>query len=300
MKRLIKRLVTHVAGRWMRGDNSPQVGVLCYHSIHPSSDFASATPQLFEEHLRWLSTECRVVGLNMVLSRARAGRLDKPEVAITFDDGMADNFEIAFPLLQKYGLTATFFLTAGLLERSEPTIRRFRELRHTTDDGIRPMEWSNVREMLRSGMSAGSHTYSHPNLAQLSGSDALRELWVSRDILEQRLGCRVDSLAYPFGKPGRHFTEETIEIAVETGYELAVAAVCRTVVSGDSRFDVPRFFVARDDVAALREKVSGWWNVVGWLQEALPARLARILSPLDFQPHPTWMPGCRDSRLEVR
>jgi len=298
LKRWLKHTAARGVGRWTSASNGPRVIVLCYHCIDKDKDFASATPELFEQHLSWLSRNCRVVPLETALARARASAPALPEVAITFDDGYADNFECAFPLLRKFGMNATFFLTAGLMEQETGTLARFQQLRQAPYEAIRPMNWKDVREMVRHGMEVGAHTYSHPNLAQLSAEDARKELRWSKDIIEQRLGQRVRSLAYPFGKPDRHFSSTTTEIALEEGYDLAAAIIPRSVAVNDSCMKVPRFFVARDDLGSLREKVLGWWNIMGSVQERMPLALARILSPLDFLPLPTVMPNAAESSPE--
>src|SRR6267378_6815015 len=114
MRRLLKAAAARVAGRWLCDDSLPRVLVLCYHSVHPLKSFRSASPELFEHHLHWLSGHCKVIPFSKIFN-ALSEKPDWPSVAITFDDGYADNYEYAFPLLQKYGLVATFFLTVGLI-----------------------------------------------------------------------------------------------------------------------------------------------------------------------------------------
>ena len=86
-----------------------RVVVLCYHSVYPTRSFASITPSLFEQHLLWIKENCRLAPFNQILCHTRGNKEDRPTVSITFDDGYADNYEYAFPLLQKFGIKATFF-----------------------------------------------------------------------------------------------------------------------------------------------------------------------------------------------
>src|SRR5687767_12557712 len=96
-----------------------RVVVLCYHSIHPSLPFRSATPEMFTEHLEWLREHCECVPFSRIpLARSRAGH-GRPIVAVTFDDGYADNHEFALPLLLESGIPATFFVTSGFLQGDE-------------------------------------------------------------------------------------------------------------------------------------------------------------------------------------
>jgi len=209
-------------------------------------------------------------------------RDERPAVAITFDDGYLDNYEYAFPLLHERGLTGTFFLTVGLLEKDAEVLRRFAGLRATNLDAIRPMEWDHARAMQAGHMEIGAHTYSHPNLARLARDAAREELVRSKTIIEQRLGEPVRSVAYPFGKPQRHFTAETVSLVEELGYEYACQVLFRGVRASDSRFRIPRFFVRADSIKDLRAKIIGAWDPVGAWQERSPMWLARRVSPRDF------------------
>jgi len=255
---------------------SRRVAVLCYHSVHPTISFASATPALFEQHLAWLVEECEIVPFRHVLDAASRRSGGRPAVALTFDDGYADNYEYVFPVLQRYGVPATFFLTVGFVERDPGVVARFSALRRSGREDVRPLDWSQVREMRRAGMEMGAHTYSHPNLARLDRAAVEDELRRSKTILEDRLGARVTLMAYPFGKPWRHFTPETMEIAARIGYEYGAAVVFRGVCGSRPRLAIPRFFVPRDSVATVRDKVLGAWDLVGAWQETAPVFLQEL------------------------
>jgi len=95
------------------------VEILLYHGFCPGSSRDPRFPKLmpieqFEEHVRVCARYLRLVSLDEVLRPGASG------VVITFDDGYANNFELAFPVLQKYQCPATVFLTTGFLDRSTP------------------------------------------------------------------------------------------------------------------------------------------------------------------------------------
>jgi peptidoglycan/xylan/chitin deacetylase (PgdA/CDA1 family) len=259
------------------------VVILCYHSVHPSKWFASASPDLFAQHLEWLKEHCDVVPFKAIRPAQAGVGSDRPRVCITFDDGYADNFEYAFPALQKYGLTATFFTTVGLLEKDPAVIARFKSLRNTGYDDIRPMEWSQTREMVAAGLELGAHTYSHPNLAQIDESATRFELIEAKQRMEARLGSEVRSFAYPFGKPRRHFTSLATRLAAAANYDAAAAVLFRGVRPDDSRMVLPRFFVQQDSLELLSQKIAGFWDVIGWWQEYAPSWLNHVVSPADFE-----------------
>lgn len=274
LRSLLKRLALGVY-RQMAPSGASRTVILCYHSIHSTTSFASAAPHLFEQHLIWLKQHCTIIPFSQVLTAVRGDGERHPCVAITFDDGYVDNYECAFPLLQRYEVPATFFLTVGFMERDPAVVERFRILRRTRAEELRPLTWFQVREMLQVGMEFGAHTYSHPNLARLDRPAAEVELRRSKDIMEEQLGQRISLLAYPFGRPKVNFTAETIDVVAQVGYECAAATTSRAVWVSDCRLAIPRFFATGVDVRTLAGIVRGDWDVLGYWQERAPLFLQR-------------------------
>jgi peptidoglycan/xylan/chitin deacetylase (PgdA/CDA1 family) len=259
-----------------------RVVVFCYHSIHPSIPFRSATPELFSDHLAWLREHCECVPFSQLLTARQRGRDGRPVVSITFDDGYADNHEYALPLLAQHGIHATFFLTAGFLDGDEATLERFQRLRRLDRAEIRPLDWSQVKEILEGEFEVGAHTYSHPNLARLPGPDLQDELGRSRRVIEDRVGRSISMMAYPFGRPRVHVTPEVVSAVRRAGYDLAGSIGTRGVKKTDHALSLPRIFIANDSVEALSEKVLGVWDLIGIVREKMPLALSRVVSPADF------------------
>ena len=268
-------------GKAVHADPGSRAVVLCYHSIHPSLPFRSATPELFDEHLHWLSQHCEVVPFRG-LSAARANARSRPAVSVTFDDGYADNHEYALPTLVRHGINATFFVSAGFLERDAAVLARFRALRGVSDEMIQPLSWSQLEEMRASGMDVGAHTYSHPNLARLDDQHLALELTRSKRVLEDRTGTSMTMMAYPFGRPKVHVDDRVVKAVRDSGYVLAATTATRGLRARDDPLMIPRFFATKDSVAVLREKVLGEWDLIGIVRERAPKAVARFVSPRDF------------------
>lgn len=105
---------------------SRQIAILRYHAIcgaegyHYADPYICITPANFEAHVRYLAAKYNVMRLEEAVDRMRAGApLPRNAVSITFDDGYADNLEAA-RTLNRYGVSATFFITADCLSGGQP------------------------------------------------------------------------------------------------------------------------------------------------------------------------------------
>jgi len=92
--------------------------VLLYHRVENliRDPFRLAVhPHRFEDQLKYLKKKYNIVSLQDMVRRLSRGLSIANQVAITFDDGYADNFYCALPILEKYSVPATFFITAGMI-----------------------------------------------------------------------------------------------------------------------------------------------------------------------------------------
>jgi len=111
------KLLRRLQAALRRRPRGPAV-ILMYHriAVEPLDPWRlCVTPESFAGHLDWLRAHCRVVPLRQLAGELREGRLVRRSVAISFDDGYADNLLAAEPLLRERGLPATFFLTTATL-----------------------------------------------------------------------------------------------------------------------------------------------------------------------------------------
>jgi peptidoglycan/xylan/chitin deacetylase (PgdA/CDA1 family) len=97
----------------------PHAVILTYHSaVNSPASFSvwqhNSATQL-EEHFAWISRNCNCISLQELIGALARGRLEPDTVAITFDDGYANNLHVALPLLERYKLPATFFVVAGCI-----------------------------------------------------------------------------------------------------------------------------------------------------------------------------------------
>jgi peptidoglycan/xylan/chitin deacetylase (PgdA/CDA1 family) len=98
------------------------VAVIAYHRIYPeegpypSPTGLSLSPELFEKQMKYFAENYEVLSLDKLINAFRARKFPKKSVAITFDDGYKDNFLNAYPILKRYEIPATVFLTTNNID----------------------------------------------------------------------------------------------------------------------------------------------------------------------------------------
>jgi peptidoglycan/xylan/chitin deacetylase (PgdA/CDA1 family) len=95
--------------------------ILAFHKVSPDPHpfFEPVHPDIFDQQMEFLSRHYRVMPLMELVERNRIGDVPDRAVAITFDDGYRDNYDFAFPILRKYRLPATIFVSTGVIETGE-------------------------------------------------------------------------------------------------------------------------------------------------------------------------------------
>ncbi|MDR2430950.1 MAG: polysaccharide deacetylase family protein, partial [Candidatus Margulisbacteria bacterium] len=189
----------------LRGFNALQYGkalALAYHRVLPDARHTLAVSlEQFAKQIEFLRRR-KYLFLNAedFYRRFVAGRepLNRRVCLITFDDGYRDNLKYAWPLLRKYNIPATLFVTVNKIGGAEPYYWDFKNTAEFTDDDL-PLDWAELKLLRKSGWAVGSHTLNHYELPGLDAPVSARELTLSRKILEKKLGVSVSAVCYPRG-----------------------------------------------------------------------------------------------------
>ena len=273
----IDRLVAvYIAGANRKPCRSA-VPVLMYHNIDDADEsrtfayYRTATsPTVFAEHMSLLKKHgYTTLGLAEVAQRLDLEQDCSRCVAITFDDGYEDCYRNAFPVLQRFGFTATVFLPTNFIGEAPRTAGAMPVRRYL--HGKPCLTWGEVREMHGSGIGFGSHTVTHAHLRDLEMHNVSDQLTFSKTHIEQELGCAVDSFAYPYAFPEEDaaFVESLRDCLTQAGYRYGV---CSSVGRVDRAAD--RLFMRRlpmnscDDLALFRAKLCGAYDWVARVQYA--------------------------------
>jgi peptidoglycan/xylan/chitin deacetylase (PgdA/CDA1 family) len=254
--------------------------VLAYHNIVAGSGATRGDRSLhlprarFAEQLDYLARTTEVVPLSAM--RDPPGASGKPRVAITFDDAYRGAVTLGVGELARRGIPATIFVAPAFLggrsfwwdalagpDGQSGLTAEFRELaleRYAgRDSSIRgeagrhrvveaypgPHALTATEEELRAateapGITLGSHSWSHPNLARVSREELRRELLEPLDWLRSRFAPVIPWLAYPYGRS----SAEVEAAAAAAGYDGALLVAGGWIPAGGPQpFRVPRYNV---------------------------------------------------------
>ncbi len=224
--------------------------VLMYHRVvdsiaQPDPYHVCISAADFEAQMAYLSGRgFQAIHLGEVPLAASDRSPWKKPVAITFDDGYLDTYTHAYPILNKYGLTATVMLVSDHIGGKN-------SWDYGKAESTRLASMDEIREMERGGIRFGSHGASHTSLTEMSLQQAQRELVDSKAKLEDMLGHEVPTLAYPFGRS----TRDICKIAQKAGY----VAACGIEQRAHTLFNLSRVDAAacKGNSVVWRLKVAG-------------------------------------------
>jgi peptidoglycan/xylan/chitin deacetylase (PgdA/CDA1 family) len=242
-----------------------------YHEIAEPADTTShlaVSPAVFAEQLAYLHEEQFKTITVAELSAALMGGMEKfPErpVVLTFDDGYEDFHSQAMPLLERYGFTATVFVTTGWIRDAGPPLA-----------GRRPgqmLSWSQIAEAAHGGIEIGAHSHQHPQLDQLPERLLREELYTCKAQLEDKLGSAVTGLAYPFG----YSDARVRQVARDAGHSYGCAVSNRVLNSTSDLFALPRLTIRRSvAIPAFQQIVRGRVPMTLWKDRALTKGWAMV------------------------
>src|SRR5437868_1982113 len=239
-------------------DQTAQVIIFCYHRLvdkirYPGTEI---TPAAFEAQMKELKDHgITVIGMQDLLAWKRGEKNIPPRCAvITFDDGWKSQYEVAWPIMKKFGYPFTMFIyTEGV--------------RGGSLGGGEAITWEQLADMRDNGVDIEAHTATHKDLREghnimlaAPGGKKTRtkltgpayEQWVhnevvgSKELLEQRLGIKVNCFAVPFG----NYNEHVKELARNAGYEAMF-----TVYDQPITFTSPLDSIGRYEIEANKPKV---------------------------------------------
>ena len=229
--------------------NGPKIIVLNYHKVDNMDISLSVSPSDFERQMAFLQENGyhAISPHELYMAFTDGAALPTNPVLITFDDGYADNYTNAYPILKKYGIKATIFVITGLMGKP----------------GY--LSWGQAAEMEAGGLvSIESHTVTHGSLTGLTDDQVRYELTEAKHDIEQRLGKEVEFLAYPTGAYNLHIAR----LVKEAGYKGAFTVRYGNMDRATNLYAIERVPIFRmaDTFAAFLERLKfvPLFEHIGW------------------------------------
>ncbi len=205
--------------RWrMERRGQAPLCVLFYHRVGEGvPNEWSISPAVFRNHMRWLMDHVELVSLPEIQDRIRSGHNDRVRVAVTFDDGYAENCQYAIPFLLQHGIPATYFVSLKYVVEQTPFPHDLR-----AGQPLPPNTPDQLRELVAGGIEIGAHTRTHCDIGSLDRVDDLVDEMVdATQELGDLVGQPIRYFAFPYGQP-QHLTTAAVELARRSGF----AGVC--------------------------------------------------------------------------
>jgi peptidoglycan/xylan/chitin deacetylase (PgdA/CDA1 family) len=226
-----------------------------YHSISenqsgPEGAF-TITPRVFRQHIQKIKDSgWKVAALSDVASLPAS----EPAIVISFDDGYADNLDIAAPILREFDFPFTIFIITNYVKERRPGY----------------LSPEQVIELSRDPrVTLGTHGQTHRPLAKLSLDEARTELLNSKRYLEDLTGKKIEYFSFPHGSESRELVEE----CWKAGYRAVGNSVFGTNPGGNR--EVKRLcLMARDELLDFELKARGNWDWYAHYQK-VRARIGR-------------------------
>ncbi len=194
--------------------------ILFYHRVadHTKNPWTIARKQ-FSKHLALVDSIASFATLDEIRYDQRNKARTKLKVAITFDDGYADNLDWAIPELIRRKIPCTYFVSTDYALRNIP-------FPHDVQRGhaLRANSIAQILELAKAGIQIGGHTRSHLDLGRDWPKERLRsELCDSRKQLQDWSGQSIDYFAFPYGMV-HNISQAAIDIVIEAGYQAFMSA----------------------------------------------------------------------------
>lgn len=209
-----------------------KIPILTYHSIDESGSVISTGANVFRRQMKFLSeANFNVVSLKTLGKSLLENKILPPKtIALTFDDGFENFYSEAFPILNEYNFPATVFLVTDYCGKFNDWAGNLPTLAPR-----KLMDWNAIKELSNHNIEFAAHSSTHPDLTQISLSEAERELVQSKSTIEERLGVEVMDFAYPYGR-----FDLPVKRLAQKHFRTACSTILGKAQNGDDLFALKR------------------------------------------------------------
>lgn len=251
------------------------IRILNYHSIDSNIkekkfSYASVSLKVFSAQMKFLyDNNFNIIDLDDFLEIKKNKRQIPPKtIILTFDDGYANNYINAFPIISKYSFKAVVSVITEYIDKNIPFPWLNQSVLKNGDDKILklPLSIKQLKTMNDYGLSIASHTRSHRPLSRLDKQDVIMEILESKKNLEDILSKEVKYFTYPYGSWG-DYDKEDKGIVESAGYEAALSTKVGTNNIKSDIFELRRIPIYNiDGLSKFKRKVNGAYDFTGIFQ----------------------------------
>jgi methionyl-tRNA formyltransferase/peptidoglycan/xylan/chitin deacetylase (PgdA/CDA1 family) len=185
------------------------VVILFHHLITDRPKLMGLPTAQFAAHIRFLKKHYRIVSLAEAIAQLQKGEVTHPTVALTFDDGYAENFLCLRAVVERERVPISLFVCTQKITSGEA----FQHDLDKNEIGFLPLSWEQVRYFDQHDVSIGSHTRTHFDCGATAADALTAEIVGSKDDLQRELGPQTASyFAFPKGHPC-NMSAEAVEMA---------------------------------------------------------------------------------------
>jgi peptidoglycan/xylan/chitin deacetylase (PgdA/CDA1 family) len=206
-KSLLFALPVAIRNRRFRSRSRFPVMILYHHLVSDRPHRFGVSTSYFLRQVNYLLRHYRVVSLHEAVELIRTGKVTAPTVAITFDDGYADNFVNLRAVAAECGVPIGYFVSTAHISEG----REFAHDELFKEHGFRPNTWEEVKFLRDRGFEIGSHTRHHADCASIDKNFLQDEIVGAFDDLKGQTGPTA-YFSFPFGMP-QNISDAAVEIA---------------------------------------------------------------------------------------
>lgn len=181
----------------MKKNGTVPVSIIFYHRVDSEqlNDW-TISPKRFQEQIDWYLENFDLVSLAECQARIESGFNDRPTLAITFDDGYADNCTFAIPMLLERKIPFTYFVTAQHTLEQEAFPHDLEE-----NTPLLTNSAEALRAMAAAGVEIGAHTRTHADMGKINDPQTIfDEVITATRELETVIDRKINYFAFPFGQ----------------------------------------------------------------------------------------------------
>ena len=240
-------------GRMAAGLSVSRVQFLLFHDVLPHQE------QPFRELLKDLTEYHEFISYSEAVDRVVQGNIDRPYIAISFDDGRESCYRAA-RIMNEFSIGGCFFICPSIVGEPDPVkVREFAQKR-VCESVPGFLSWRQVEEMKRDGHEFGGHSMTHADLGAASRQELDYEIGACHETIARALG-EVHHFAWPFGRR-KNLSVLAAQVVFQTGFRSCASAIrgCHqrieianalsTLAPVESAFQRPGVMLRRENLEA--------------------------------------------------